>query len=101
MSETRRRFIGRLGAAPVVVLLAPRMASAQGAACYSPNALSWSEKSMRRAVGFVDQSGDPAKRCGTCTFFVAAQNGCGKCQILSGAPTPAHAYCTSYAPKAK
>jgi hypothetical protein len=101
MSETRRRFIGLLGVAPMAAVLAPRIASAQAASCYSPDALSWSEKSTRRAVGFVDQAPDPAKRCGTCAFFVAAQNGCGKCQILSGGPVPAQAYCTSYAPKAK
>jgi hypothetical protein len=100
MSETRRRFIGLLGAAPIAALLAPRHALAQAASCYSPSALSSSEKSMRRTVSFVDKAPDPAKRCGTCAFFVAAQNGCGKCQILGGGPTSAQSYCTSYAPKA-
>ncbi len=99
MIETRRRFLGALGLAPVAILLSPRDASAQAAACYSPEALSRSEKSMRRAVGFVDPAPNPAKRCGTCAFFTDARGSCGKCQILSGGPVAASAYCTSYAAK--
>lgn len=99
MFETRRRFLGFLGLAPVAALLVPRDAFAQTTGCYAPDALSLSEKSMRRAVGFVDPAPDPAKRCGTCAFFTDVQKDCGKCQILSGGPTTASAFCTSYAAK--
>lgn len=99
MFETRRRFLGFLTLAPVAALLSSREAFAQTAACYAPDALSRSEKSMRRAVGFVDPAPNPAKRCGTCAFFTDARNGCGKCQILSGGPVAATAFCTSYAAK--
>ena len=101
MSETRRRFIGLLGLAPIAALLTTRDAFAQASACYTPDALSPSQKSMRRSLGFADPAPDAAKRCGTCAFFTEAQNACGKCQILSGGPVPASAFCTSYAPRGK
>jgi len=99
MINTRRRFLALFGLAPVV-LLASRQAMAQaGAVCYDMSKLPLSQKSLRKAVGFVDPSPNPAKNCGNCAFFVATKDGCGTCQILSGGPTSQTAYCTSYAPK--
>ena len=101
MSETRRRFVALLGLAPIAALLTSRDAFAQGKACSTPDALSLSERSMRRSVEFVDPAPDPAKHCGSCAFFIEAQNGCGKCQIMSGGWVPASAHCASFAPRAK
>lgn len=99
MSESRRRFLALAGLAPVA-LLASRQSFAQaGTACYDMSKLPLSQKSLRKAVNFVDPSPDQAKRCGTCAFFVATKDGCGTCQILSGGPVAQSAYCTSYAPK--
>src|SRR5690349_20600962 len=101
MPETRRHFIRLLGLAPIAALLTPRETFAQAGACYAPDALSLSEKRMRRSIGFVDPAPDGAKRCGFCAFFSQTQSGCGKCQILSGGPVPASAVCTSFAPRGK
>jgi High potential iron-sulfur protein len=99
MSKSRRRFLAIAGLAPVA-LLGARQAFAQSAgACYDLSKMPLSQKSMRKAVGFVDPAPDQAKRCGTCAFFVATKDSCGTCQILSGGPTAQSAYCTSYAPK--
>jgi hypothetical protein len=101
MTESRRRFLALAGLAPVA-LLGARQAFAQAApACYDPNKLPLSQKSLRRSMSYVDPSPDAAKRCGTCAFFVATQGGCGTCQILSGGPVAQSAYCMSYAPKPK
>lgn len=99
MNETRRRFIALAGLAPLAALGARQAFAQTGPACYDPNAMSLSQKNMRRSVGFVDPAPDPAKRCGVCAFFVAKQGGCGTCQILSGGPVAQSAYCTSFAPK--
>ena len=101
MNENRRRFIALAGLAPVALLGARQSFAQAKAACYDPNALPLAQKNMRRSLGFVDPAPDPAKRCGGCAFFVASQNGCGTCQILSGGPTAQTAYCNSFAPKPK
>lgn len=101
MTETRRRFLAIAGLAPVALLGARQSFAQAQSACYNLNSMSLAQKNMRRSVGFVDPAPDPAKHCGTCAFFVAAQNGCGTCQILSGGPTAQTAFCMSYAPKPK
>ena len=99
MDNSRRSFIALAGLTPVA-LLGARQAFAQAQpACVNPNALSLAQKSLRRSVGYVEPSPHGDKRCGLCAFFVAAQNGCGTCQILSGGPVAQNAYCTSFAPK--
>jgi hypothetical protein len=103
MNESRRRILAAAGLAPIA-LLGARHAFAQAkpaSACYDMAKLPLAQRNMRRSVAFVDPSPDAAKRCGTCAFFVATQGNCGTCQIFSGGPTAASAYCTSYAPKAK
>ena len=101
MNQTRRRILAAAGLAPIA-LLGARQALAQaepGGACYDLAKLPLSQRNMRRSVSFVDPAPDATKRCGTCAFFVATQGSCGTCQIFSGGPTAASAYCTSYAPK--
>jgi hypothetical protein len=99
MNETRRRFIALAGLAPVAILGARQAFAQAKPVCYDMSSMSMAQKNMRRAVGFVDPAPDAAKRCGTCAFFVAKQDGCGSCQILSGGPTAQSAFCTSFAPK--
>lgn len=102
MDRSRRRFIAMAGFAPFA-LAAARSAHAgdSAAACYDPNTLPLSQKSRRRSMGYVEASADPAKTCGGCAFFTAAQGTCGNCQLLTGGPVNAGAYCTSFAPKPK
>lgn len=97
MSETRRRFLAIVGLAPVA-MLGSRQAFAAGA-CYDLETLPLSQRSLRKSMNFADPSPFANKRCGSCAFFDAGQNGCGSCQILSGGPTAQTAYCTSFAPK--
>jgi hypothetical protein len=99
MSESRRRFLAFAGLAPVALLGARETFAQAASACYDMSKLPLSQKSLRKAVNFVDPSPDKTKRCGTCAFFVATKDGCGTCQILSGGPVAQSAYCTSYAPK--
>jgi len=99
MNENRRRFIALAGLAPVAILGARHAFAQTTPGCFDPNKLSLAQKNMRRSVSYVDPAPDPAKRCGTCAFFMAKQGGCGSCQILSGGPVAQSAYCTSYAPK--
>lgn len=102
MNESRRRILAAAGLAPIA-LLGARHAFAQAkpaaAACYDMAKLPLAQRNMRRSVSFADPSPEPTKRCGTCAFFVATQGNCGTCQIFSGGPTAASAYCTSFAPK--
>lgn len=102
MNESRRRILAAAGLAPIA-LLGARHAFAQAkpaAACYDMTKLPLAQRNMRRSVGFVDPSPEATKRCGGCAFFVATQGSCGTCQIFSGGPVAASAYCTSFAPKA-
>ncbi len=99
MEIARRRLLAIAGIAPLAIAASGR-ALAEGAACYDPAALPLSQKNMRRSIGYMDSSNDPAKRCGLCAFFTAGQDACGTCQLLTGGPVNAGALCTSYAAKA-
>ena len=97
MPTSRRNFLGLAALAPAAVLAAAN-ARAADAACYDPATMPLSQKSLRRALGFVEVSSDPAKRCGRCAFFTAAsQAGCGSCQMLNGGVVSAGAVCNSFA----
>ena len=98
-TTSRRSFLALAGSVPFAV--AGLSSAAYAATCYDPNALPLSQKSRRRALGYVDQSTDPAKKCGGCAFFTATEPGCGKCQLFSGGPVNAGGVCRSYAPKPK
>jgi hypothetical protein len=99
MNNSRRRFLALAGLSPIVVL-GVRAAAAEPALCYDPATLSLSQKSRRRAVGFLDKSGDPARHCSLCNFFTAAAPGCGTCTILGGGPVNTGSVCNSFARKA-
>lgn len=102
MQPSRRRFLALAGLAPAALLAARSAAAADAAACFDPATLPYNQKSRRRAVGYVDASTDPARRCGTCTFFTAAAAaGCGTCELLGAGPVSAGAVCGSFAAKAK
>ncbi|HUD30936.1 MAG TPA: high-potential iron-sulfur protein [Novosphingobium sp.] len=103
MTVTRRHFVRQaLGIAAVASAGMPRFdAVAQEAAvtCYDPVKLPFTQKSRRRALGYVDASKDPARRCGLCAFFTGTAAGCGTCQMLSGGPVAASGLCNSFAAK--
>lgn len=101
MINNRRKFLAIASLAPVALLGARQGFAQAKSACYDPATMSLAQKNMRRSVGFVDPAPDAAKKCGTCAFFVAGQNGCGTCQILSGGAVAQSAFCTSFAPKPK
>ena len=97
MPTSRRNFLGLAAVAPAAVLAAAS-ARAADAACYDQATLPLSQKRLRRAIGYVEVSSDPAERCGGCAFFtVATQAGCGSCQMLSGGVVSAGAVCNSFA----
>jgi len=100
---SRRQLVGRamdLATVAAVGLLAPE-AWAQGSAeaCYDPAKLAFTQKSRRRALGYIEASNDPARRCGGCAFFTGTTAGCGTCQMLSAGPVDAAGVCNSFASK--
>ncbi|MDE2597430.1 MAG: hypothetical protein KGL44_11180 [Sphingomonadales bacterium] len=99
MTHSRRELLGR--GLLLAGLAATGSARAQNAACYDPATLPLSQRSRRRAVSFVEASGDAAVRCGNCAFFTVTADPCGTCSILGGGPTQAGAVCSSFAPKGK
>jgi hypothetical protein len=98
MDRSRRNFLAWAGMVPAV-LVAGRAARADDAACYDPAALSLRVKNRRNSLGFVEQSSDPARRCGLCTFFQLKEGHCGGCQLMVGAPVSAAGVCNSFARK--
>ena len=98
--STRRTFLGFVGAAPLSLAGFGTAAHAADAVCFNPDTLPASQKSMRKALGFMTVSTDPAKSCSRCAFFTAAAAGCGKCQLLTGGPVTATGACRSWAKKA-
>ena len=99
MNGSRRRFLALAGIVPAA-LIGARLARAEGAACYDPAALPLNVRNRRAALGFVERSADPGRRCGTCAFFQAKEGDCGTCQLLVGAPVTALGLCNSFAAKA-
>lgn len=104
MTLSRRELFGQVLA--IATVAAAGMLGAEAAAqnasalCYDPAKLPFTQKSRRRALGYVDTSKEPARRCGLCAFFTAAGPGCGTCQMLSGGPVDAVGVCNSFAAKA-
>ncbi|MBV1686720.1 high-potential iron-sulfur protein [Novosphingobium sp. G106] len=96
MIASRRSFLAAAALAPLALA---GKASAEPAVCYDPNALPLSQRSRRRALGYVDASPDPAKQCGRCSFFTAAAPGCGTCTMLSGGAVNGGSVCNSFARK--
>jgi hypothetical protein len=92
-ATTRRGLLMLALGAPAAAYAAS--AAAQGA-CVDLDALPSGQKSMRAALNFKLASDDPARRCGGCAFYTAAQGDCGKCAIFSG-PVPAQGRCDSWA----
>jgi hypothetical protein len=72
-----------------------------GTVCADPNAMTDSELSTRKGVGYVETSPNPAQVCGGCSFFHAGAAGsaCGTCDVLSGAPVNNHGHCNSWSAK--
>lgn len=96
MERSRRSFMALAGLVPVAVLTA----RAAAPACYDPAGLPLSQRNRRRAIGFVEQAPDPAKRCQLCAFFHAGSGDCGKCDMLSGGPVTTRGHCSSFAARA-
>lgn len=93
---SRRRLLGLAAVAAGVGLASA--ASAQ-TACLDMGSLPASQKSMRKALGFQEQSSDPKKRCATCSFFTAKGSACGTCVLLSNGVVNPTSLCTSWAAK--
>lgn len=96
MTVSRRNFLTAAALAPLALAGTAR---AEPAVCYDPSALPLSQRSRRRALGYVDASPDPAKQCGHCSFFTAAAPGCGTCTMLSGGAVNGGGVCNSFARK--
>jgi hypothetical protein len=100
MNSSRRSFLVAAALAPIV-FSSSRTAFAQTPACYEPEKLPLSQKSLRRSLNYLETAPDPAKkRCGLCAFFTgSAQAGCGTCALLSGAAVTAGSVCNNFAAK--
>ena len=96
MTVTRRSFLATAAIAPLALAGTAR---AEPAVCYDASALPLSQRSRRRALGYVDTSSDPAKQCARCSFFTAAVSGCGSCTMLSGGAVNVGGVCNSFARK--
>jgi hypothetical protein len=94
----RRRLVIRAMACAAVLTISACDKSDKSAACADSEKMSPSEKSLREVQHYVEQSPDPAKVCGGCAFFSAAEGAvnCGRCQIFNG-PANAKGHCTSWA----
>lgn len=97
----RRQLLIVAGIAPLALLVRGTARAQSQALCYDPAALPLAQKRQRRALGYVEPSPDPARRCGLCAFFTQSgkPDGCGTCQLLSGGPAVATSLCNSFAPK--
>jgi hypothetical protein len=97
---TRRAFLALAGATPLALIGLGSVAQASDAGtCFNPDSLPASQKSLRKALGFVTPAADPAKTCGGCAFFTATTAPCGKCQLLSGGTVSGPSGCRSWAKK--
>jgi len=94
----RRRLLIRAMACGATLTIGACGNSDKPAACADPEKMSPSEKSLRDAQHYVERSPDPAKVCGGCAFFSAAEGAgdCGRCQIFNG-PANAKGHCGSWA----
>jgi hypothetical protein len=101
-NTNRRQLLYMAGFAPVALAVSGPAWAASQSSCTDPAALTFAQKRQRRAVGYVEPSADPKKRCGGCAFFTPAgkSSKCGTCQILSGGQVVSTALCNSFAPKA-
>ncbi|MFK4873533.1 high-potential iron-sulfur protein [Novosphingobium sp. ZW T3_23] len=99
MKVSTRRDAVRLLALSAAAALSGQARAQAPAACTDPASLSLSQRSRRRALGYLSPAPDPQKRCGACAFFTASGAGCGACQMLSGAAVEAAAVCNSFARK--
>lgn len=99
MNKTRRELLGWAGIASLGLISTSAWGQGGTSACYDPAALPLSQKNRRRALSYTDTSPDPKKRCAGCAFFTGTKEGCGTCQMLSGAPVDAGGVCTSFAPR--
>ncbi len=100
MAPSRRAFLAAASLVPFAGLAAASALAAEAAACYVPATLPLSQKSRRRALGYVEVSSDPQQQCGACAFYTAKAGDCGSCQLLGDGPVTAAAVCTSFAKKA-
>jgi hypothetical protein len=93
----RQLLIGAMACGATLTLAACGN-SEKSAACADPEKMSPSEKSLREAQHYVERSPDPAKVCGGCGFFSAADGAgdCGQCRIFNG-PANAKGHCESWA----
>lgn len=101
MLLTRRELLGR-GGRVALGLTSGLVATTIGCSknetkCVDPEFLSTPEQSLRTSQGYVDRSPHgEEKNCGGCQFFSrVGDEGCGRCQILSG-PVSAAGVCSAW-----
>ena len=98
MDKNRRQFLAIAGLVPIIAITA-KAASAAEPVCYDPAAIPLTQRNRRRAISFVEQSSDPARRCGVCAFFHAQTGECGTCDMLGRGQVTARGVCTAFAKK--
>jgi len=98
MPATRRDFLQRTAQLIALAAVTPSIAApAQGAeACTTPES-----EALRVSLNYRNPAPDASKRCAGCAFFSASadKTGCGSCEMLSGDPVEADAWCESWSPR--
>lgn len=95
-SLSRRAFLAMTG---IVGLGLIATAAGAQSVCLDMASLPASQKGMRKALGFQEQSSDPKKKCALCAFFTAKGSVCGSCALLSGGTVNPTSLCNSWAAK--
>lgn len=98
MPASRRDFLQRTAQLIAVALVTPTLtARARGAeSCTVPES-----EALRVSLNYSSPSPQADKRCADCAFFtaIAEKSGCGNCEMLSGDPVEADAWCESWSPR--
>ena len=85
---SRRRLLRRFVAATLGGLSLATVtsrAAAPGKVCADLDAMDSGARSMRSSLNYTESSPEADKTCLACAFFQPAAEGCGTCQIFSGA----------------
>jgi hypothetical protein len=100
MNVSRRRLV----ASSLALLLAPACKKPEPKlpeACTDASGLKPDEAQVRTALGYVDRSPDPVKKCVDCQQYTPAEKdgACGGCKLFKG-PVHPHGSCNAFGKKA-
>ena len=96
----RRQFVlasaAALGLAPLLSACGGGSEPTAASECPGYDVLTPDQLQTRQALGYVDVTPQPEKRCDNCRFYNRTGGACGGCQLFQG-PVLAQGYCNSWA----